>query len=397
MAQTTYPLVARDVLGLHNSTIGTIAAISGVTGILVSALLVPKIAHSAMLWFLVLGETLWLASFVLFGLLNSSIDIWIGAITLGTGTGFVLPILMTVIGMGKGEDRAKALALFALALSASLVLGPLLEAGVLHILHNSLQTTFIAFLPLSAAATASAVITALRVQLHITNSDNTNSQITISKKVSQPPTVSPSKSFQQSSFWIAFHTMLMYQAPFTALVVFGGLLARYDDHASVTEVELAFAIFFVISLLVRALIILWSPIARKAGLLIASAAITIVGIGILGTVPGIFSLFLAMAILGAPHGANFPLAMAVLAEHTPKHRLGTANGLLMAGDNVAVVIVPFVCGWLIETVGYRSMFLILELPVIAFASFLVFQLLRTPLVPAPVATSITDELPPDRD
>lgn len=51
-----------------------------------------------------------------------------------------------------------------------------------------------------------------------------------------------------------------------------------------------------------------------------------------------------MAVLGAPHGVTFPLAMAVLAEYTPKGQLGRANGLLMAGTSTVTVVVPFACG-----------------------------------------------------
>lgn len=127
------------------------------------------------------------------------------------------PVLMPVIGIRKQGDQAKALALFALALSASLVIGTLLESGVLHLLHNSLRKTFTIFLPLPAAATASTIIIALRSRSHVTIADHTNPPYHSNKQVRQP-LLSLAGDLQRSSFWIAFH-MLMYQPPFVALVL----------------------------------------------------------------------------------------------------------------------------------------------------------------------------------
>lgn len=393
IAQTTYPLIGHELLGLDNSTIGLIAAVSGFAGILSSALVVPRIATRSLLWFLVLSQILWLSAFVLFATSSQSIEIWIGAIAIGIGGGLFFPTLMTTIGMSKQTEQAKALALFALALSASLLVGPLLEAGILHLLHNSLRTAFALSLPLPAAATVSAVATAMRARSSITGSNRNVSRRPSNKEIGKPSAFFASANLSRSSFWIAFHTMLMYQAPSTALVVFGGLLARYRVHASTTNIEFAFGVFFGVSLVVRAFLTIWPPVSKRTAVLVASALATVTGVAVLATASGLPALFLAMAILGAPHGTTFPLASSILAETTPRKGLARANGILMACDNAVAVIVPFVCGWLIEAVGYRSTFLLLEVPVVGFASLLVFHLFRTPRKSIPATASMGDNGP----
>jgi predicted MFS family arabinose efflux permease len=195
----------------------------------------------------------------------------------------------------------------------------------------------------------------------------------------------PPEGLLRSTSRIALLAMLTYQAPFAALVAFGGLLARYADHASATDVELAFGAFFGVSLAVRALVTVWSPITRQTEALVASALATIAGVAVLGAASGLGALFIGMAILGAPHGVTFPLASSILAEHIPNERLGRANGRLMASTNALSVAVPFVCGWLIDAVGYRSTFLLLEVPVTGFAGLLVLALVRAPLTSIPVS------------
>jgi DHA1 family multidrug resistance protein-like MFS transporter len=87
-----------------------------------------------------------------------------------------------------------------------------------------------------------------------------------------------------------------------------------------------------------------------------------------------------MAILGVPHGTTFPVASALLAEQTPGDELPRANGRLMAATNSATVAVPFVAGLLAQAVGYRSMFLLLELPVLGLGTLLLRQLAVLPRV-----------------
>ncbi|MDA8147901.1 MAG: MFS transporter [Actinomycetota bacterium] len=472
VAQTTYPLVGRELLDLPGGIIGMLAAAAGVASILASVLLAGRSTERTRMVVLTIGQGLGLVAFVLFALPTGVLGIWLGAVSLGVGGGIVFPTLMTVVGTGRRDERAKALSVFALALSASLIAGPLIEAGTLHVLHNSLRSTFGALLPLPVAATlisgylvldhgravpgtaasaprsvasgtpgasgtpsasrpppepsaqtarrggamASETTTDLRPAVEIPSGgsqppDPTKAvlpSLGLPSPGPDPSAASPAATLplpaatrwserpvaERSAFWTSVLTMVMYQAPFVALLAFGGLLARYSDHASATVIELAFGFFFTLSFGVRWMVSRHAPVVRKNLALAVSASATVAGIAVLSSVPGIAAFFIGMAILGIPHGLTFPLSSSILAEATPSKDLARANGRLVAFSNVMTVVVPFACGWLAENVGYRMMFLLLEIPVGGFALVLYALLRRSPLPPPPSARATGVEYHP---
>jgi MFS family permease len=347
VAQTTYPLVGKELLGLPGGIIGMLAAAAGVASILSSVLLAGRAAERTRLVLLTVGQGLGLVAFVLFALPTGVLGIWLGAIALGIGGGIVFPTLMTVVGTGRRDQRAKALSVFALALSASLVAGPLIEAGTLHLLHNSLRDAFVALLPLPAASTVisgylaldrsraarrnatgappstvnapmqptgpSAGVTTRRGVPDPAWTRELRPVVEIPSDGSQPPgsdeaarpgsraRPAPSRpsersGAERSAFWVAVLTMVMYQAPFVALVAFGGLLARYSDHASATVIELAFGFFFTLSFGVRWMVSRHAPVVRKALALTVAATATVAGIAVLSSVPGIAAFFVGIVL-----------------------------------------------------------------------------------------------------
>lgn len=395
-AQTTFPLVARNVLGMSSGAIGVAVAASGMAGVLGAVLVVGRSPADRSPVLLAIGQGLGLLAFVLFALPTHQIGLWAGAVALGAGGGLVFPSLMTIIGGGRRDERARALAIYAVALSTSLVVGPLLEAAVLHLLGNSLRATFAALLPLPAAAAALSVVWAVRGRSRHQPRPRASRPLTDGAPVDPPfmdPPIdgvplapgapgavassTPTKAVplrRQPAFRLAVATMLTYQAPFVALVGFGGLLGHRVDHLSASGIELAFGVFFAVSLTVRALLAWRGNGSYRHVLLVASTLATVVGVGIVGVAhhPAVF--LVGMAVLGFPHGATFPLASGVLAERTASVDLARANGRLMAVTSSVAVAVPFACGWLALAVGYRSMFLLLEVPVIAFGTLLLAQL-----------------------
>jgi MFS family permease len=168
--------------------------------------------------------------------------------------------------------------------------------------------------------------------------------------------------------------MLTYQVPFSALIAFGALLARNSDHASAAGAELAFGVFFAVSFAVRGVLAFVSPRQTTSTLLAVSVVATIAGVALLAAASDLALLLVAMAVLGIPHGATFPLASGILAERTPRHHLAAANGRLMASANTISIVVPLLSGWLATRVGYPHMFLTIEVPVVAMGAVLMGQL-----------------------
>lgn len=381
--QTTYPLLGRSALHMSNGTIGELGAAAGVVGIFCAIVIVGRARRDHALVLLAIGQALGLAAFVLLALPSGPGGLWAAALALGAFGGLTFPSLMTTIGSGPREERAKALAIFATALSASLLVGPLVEAGILHALGGSLRATFAALLPVPALATLLAVLAARRAP--VTPEPAAGGEVgrsvglgSILRRRGTRPAAARLRT--QPAFRVAATMMVTYQVPFAALVSFGALLARHADGVSASGAEIAFGVFFGISLLVRSTLALATPRRARAALLVGSVAATVGGVALVAGARGFPLLLGGMALLGVPHGSTLPLASGVLAERTPGEQLARANGLLMASTNSVSVIVPPICGALADAIGYTHMLLLLEVPVLLLGGLLVAQL-RSPSSP----------------
>ncbi len=421
MGQTTYPLLARDRLHLANDTLGILTALAGLAGVATSAVLTARIPSRRALWAITAGQATALASFVLLALPTGIPGLWLAAAALGIGGGLVFPATMTAIGSGPQGQRARSLAVYALSLSAGLVIGPLAEAAVLHLLHERLRPAFAALLPLPLLATLLVALAARRHggglpataaddggppratplhndahKLHNVEEEAPGSRSPSPVGSSEPtgletpPSALPGGQplppppdpaggrlrlhrrpdpplWRHPAFRLALLTLLTYQAPFAALVTFGGLLGRHVDGVSAAGVEVGFGAFFTVSFLIRALVAAHSPLRHPRLVLAGSLAATVLGLLLLAGGPGSPSFFAALAVLGAPHGVTFPLASATLAEGTEPGLLARANARMMATANLVTILVPLACGALASAFGYRVMFLTVEAPVLATA------------------------------
>lgn len=371
-AQTTFPLIGRDLLGMGQFAVGIAVSAGGLANVLCSTFLVGGRHRFSASALLAGGQAVALLSFVLLTLPVGRVGLWVGAVGVGAAAGIVFPSMMTVVASGSGGRRTRALALMSLALSASLVAGPLVEAGALRTVGGSLRGGLGALVVLPGAATVLAVRAARRDRrnLRVETPLATPSAGPVEKPPAQP------NSSLTAAFRLALTVMLTYQVPFVAVVAFGALLARTADGISASGAQLAFAAFFAASAGVRLLLAALPPDRHLGRILAVSAALTVVGVAGVGLARNLPQLLGAMAVLGIPHGTTFPLASSILAEHAraDERQLVRANGRLMAGTNAASVIVPFVFGWVASVLSYRAMFLLLEVPLAVAVSFLAAQL-----------------------
>lgn len=392
--QTTYPLIGRDLLHMGSFAIGSLVAAAGVANVFFSTVVISRARKRPPAVLLAAGQVLTLAAFVLVVLPAGRAGLWVGAVALGAASGLVFPSLMTAIATASAGRRAKALAVMSVALSASLVAGPLVEAGVLRVLGDSLRAALGGMIAFPAGAAVLAVWWARRrppagePRLDPAGpSDPVAAGETVPLVGLGPalPAVAtgPDDGQRGATFRLALSVMLTYQVPFAALIAFGALLARQADGASASKAEMAFGVFFAASGAVRLLLTV-APVTRHIrGILAASAVMTVIGVGALGLARSFWELVVAMAVLGLPHGTTFPLASTILAEfgHADERELVRANGRLMAGTNGASILVPLLFGLVAAQLGYRAMFLLIEVPVVVAAGLLMAQLLspRSPL------------------
>lgn len=391
IGQTTYPLEGRQLLGVGNGLLGTMTAVGGLIGVAIAATVGARVTPANALRMLAVGQVMVLAAFVAFALpAGGTVSLWAGAVLVWGGGGLVFPATMTAVGTGVTDNPSRSMAVMAVGLSIGLTGGPLLEAGVLRLLAESLRGTFAALLPLPAAATVLTVIGAAarrrRPPPAIARAHRDSGEVDARMADGAPGELPPAGHRRASGsghrpallrlgpYRLALATLLTYQAPFAALVAFGGLLATRADGATPSGAELGFGVFYTVSLLVRLLVVRLSPIRHLRTALVAAIVTTAGGLAVLGTAHLFAVLLVGMALLGAPHGLTFPLATSILAEHIDHDTLGRANARLVASTNSASVVVPLLCGWLAAAVGYRDTFLLVELPVALFGAFLVAEL-----------------------
>lgn len=378
MAQTTFPLVAADLLHISATGVGIVAAVSGGVGVVTMVWLAARIRPGRAPQTLLLAILVMALAFPLLGEAPNTAVLVVGAVVLGFGGGLAIPTLITAAGQMAGDQpgaRDRPIALFGVALSVSLAIGPFVETAVLAAQHGNVRQTFLWFTiaPVLAVVILSGVILRRRPRAS-TRADNADNDK--HAPASSPPSAAPSPAtaagrlslaaaMRDPGFRVALFGQLIYAAPFVAIVVFGALLARHDYGASPAGTQLAFGVFFAVSFAVRLLLAWQSPIPHKMGLFRLSAALTLLGIVVLATGHGNVLLLVAMGLLGVPHGLTFPLSLGLVAENRPPQQLASVNAHLSASVQVVNLALPFLLGIGIDAFGYRLMFLVLVVPVVA--------------------------------
>ena len=369
MEQTTLALLGR-IVGLGTAAVGAVAAVGGVAAIAGTVVAgrarppsVPRVL-SAGLWLVA-------SSFLVLAVAHSEWVYAAGAVLGGFGGGLAFPSLTTAVGSSRrGAGRDRALATYTLALSASLALGPLLEAAVLSWTAGAVRGTFLLFsvLPLVAlvlmATEASArADTPQKVQLGgmPPAAEQSADWPSRSRRTDESPTHRPpnwnGRLRSLPHFRLALAALLVYQVPFVAIVVFGAVLAKDSYGLSPALAQLAFTAFFFTSLTIRAAVVWASPVERKWRLFVIATAITFGGIVLAAAGGGPATFYLAMVMLGVPHGLVFPLSLALVAEGVPHSALARANAAVAAVTGAVVVVTPGLLGMVAQSAGLRPMLL----------------------------------------
>jgi len=375
-AQTTFPLLGRHVLGLSAATVGVLGTLMGVAGVVanlvVGAVLPTHRATNAV----AAGSALLVLGVLAFADAGSLAAFAGAAVLLGLAGGATTPSLATEAGRAPGPHRDRALARYTLVLSTSLAVGPLVETALLAASGQNLRFPFLMCAVLGSAGLALGVRRRRPPEWDRPAAPPPGATVPVRSGRRSAPLgpfrLGPGRGLLASPAGrLALTVQLLYAVPFSAVTVFGALVARQDFGLSPAGAQLAFSTFFVASLLGRLGMTLRSPVSAKHGLLLSAALLTIAGVAVLSVASAPALLFLAMVMLGVPHGLTFPLALALAAEAAGPEHLGAANASLFASTNVAAVIAPVVLGAVAGASGYRVMELSVLAPVGLFTAVLV--------------------------
>ncbi len=362
MALTTLALIIKDDLGYGAGTIGVISALSGIVLVLVtltisSRLRPAQLEHAVSVSLIALAVGL-----VVIGV-SHSLSLTAGAtILLGIAGGLGMPSLAGSVQLAARENSSnpqRILAVYTLVLSISLAIGPLLEAGLLDATHQDVRWPFLAFaiLPLLAFA----IMTSRRREASALAARRAAAG---QPATPSPPTTVRVKLLKNPEVVKALLAQLMYAVPFATLTVFGVEVARSIDGATAAQAQLAFTVFFVLSLSCRGLVVWRSPIQSKGLAYAISGLFTIAGLVLIAAGHSFIYFLIGMIVLGIPHGAIFPLALSALSSSLPPDQLSRANSLLLGSSNFIGIVAPLALGIIAAATTYRVMMTTVLAPVL---------------------------------
>lgn len=375
MAQTTLSLLGRS-LSLSGASIGGLSAMANVVATFTMLFVTSRFAEGRARVAVVAGSVLCALSLVVFADAQV-VALVVASVLLGLGGGLANPALATAVAheseTARGEvarhrgrrpmSTARALAVFGLVLSASLTIGPLLESGVLSWSGERLSIAYLVFSPI---AVVGAVAAGWRAQL-------------TAKADTRPLRLwTGLRALATNSRWgLAMSAQVLYAAPFSVVVVFGGLVGREVFGLSASATVAAIAVFFLTSLVARAALALRPVTAGRMRVFFACGALTVLGLALLGWSPGTWSFFVAFALLGIPHGLTYPVALALVAESVDRSQLSQANAAFAAVTSLVNIVAPLSLGAVLDAFGGRVMLFGALAPVLACAVLLV-HLHRSP-------------------
>lgn len=364
MAQTTFSLLGMS-LGFSGAAIGAVAAGSNLAAVLTMLLLTAHLATSSAQRAVFVGLLLMFASLACF-LVPSATTLVVGSLFLGIAGGLVMPSAATAIGdlASSGGDRSRAtrgraLAMLALVLSISLALGPFYESLVLSATHERLQAAYLAFLPVPLIG---AVV--------VRGRRGTTAAVPAGSGSFWESMASLGSLFRNPKWNLAVCGQAIYMVPFALVVVFAGLLGSSLYHASASTTQVGIALFFIVSFLCRAALTRRPAVGYRVELFALCVVTTLCGIGLLALGHSIGLFMVALAVLGAPHGLTYPLALGLVSDAVPIEQLSRANAGFQAVSNLISVVVPFVFGLVIDQFGDRAVLLCAAVPVVPLAGLL---------------------------
>ncbi len=400
VAQTSLDPIGEADLHLRAAAVGAVIALGGVAGVASTVLLGRRAVEATVRRWMMVGLALSAASYLVLASAGSGWLLAAAAVLLGAGGGLIMPSLSTLVGRNTASTAPRRLAGMTVALSLSLTLGPVLDSALIGASSGSVRTAVALFaaLPVLGILVVAGSTRGARPTPAPPGAKRPAPGLPApgppapgppapSPPASGPPLAAPAEvspepgpatapeaarpglatsPWRRPGWRLATVGQLLYQVPFVAVVSFGVLAAGRLYGLQPAVAQLGISAFFAVSLAVRvALSAGWVTVRRPKRALLLVALLSVAGVALLGLGRSEATMFVALGVLGMPHGLVYPVALALIAEETPPERLAHANATFSAWTAAGSVVLPLLLGGLVALGGFRVMFLALLVPVVA--------------------------------
>ncbi|KQB34237.1 multidrug transporter [Acidiplasma aeolicum] len=353
---TTIPLISKYYLNFNSVLIGILSASAmGSTGIM-SALINSRLDSKK-------RRKLFISSVFIYSVFeplfyfSNPYNIWLLVIFSGFFFGSIMPNIISSAGTIKDKKtRERALTLYTLSLSASLVIGPIIESYIL--LYFNLYQLFLFFIPFDIIA----VILSFKIRFPDENNRKTKRTLNI---------------FKNNGFKLSVFNNISYDTPFALILTFGGIFARTEFNAPYSFVEILLAGFFGLSFLSR-FYLSYRPVRRLYITTTFSILLTITGLIMVYLSRNLITYFIIICMLGIPHGLTFPTSLTALSRSFNENEISVANTYFYAIMMFLAVAVPSISGLMVYSIGLRYTFLLFSVPVIILFILILYEYRKVP-------------------
>lgn len=343
---TTIPLFVKEYFNFSQIDIGILAGFSSLITFLTALFINSKLNSKARRHLFIFANLLTTVSFLLM-VFSGVTSIWLYVLLVSFSAGIIMPNMLT--SAGDYEDRKtreRMLGIYTLALSASLILGPAIEALALE--YFPLKYAFLLFVPISLMALMLSPLMKFP-----------KSKTEESKDI---------KVLSNPGFKVAVYSILTYNAPFSMIVFFSGIFAGQVLKLPYDTIMLLFSLLFAISFISRALLSYIVP-SRLWRYIKFSMFMTILGLSIIFISRDVMVYVIGIIVLGVPHGLTYPLSISSIGRSFDINKRNKANSYFFAVIMLINIGVPTLAGGLIQSIGFRNV-MALIVPVIIVLFFL---------------------------
>lgn len=281
---------------------------------------------------------------------STPITVWIIAVVAGFTMGPIMPNIMTAAGsVPERKVRERLLALYTLVLSISLMVAMVLSSVVT--IYFTVREAFVVLEPLALMVAVVAPFLRFPEEGQLRGGGSR-------------PRVSAARILSNEGFIASVLNNFTYQVPFSYITAFAALFAAESFGVAKWLAIMSYVPFYVTSFISR-LAMSVRPPENLVRYMALAPTVTIAGLILAWLSHSIYVFFIAMAILGVPHGMTYTLSVIGISRTFRAEELNAANSYFFSTMMVLGSVLPGIIGAVADAIGYRDTFLALVPVVVA--------------------------------